>query len=151
MSTPQFDDPASGAGIDLQPLLGRLLLVKPHRIEVGINTSNGVRDATVADVIILDGPEAGTVHESAFIWPKVLQSNLAPTVGTGRFQLGRLAQGIAKPGQNPPWKLEAGNDADRQTAARFLSGSGPAQRQQPAPAAGGGGYGGSNSYDEPPF
>lgn len=144
--TAQFDDPASGVAIDLNPLLGRLLLIKPDRVEKDIQTVRGLADATVADVHVLDGPTAGTVYEQTFLWPKVIQSNLAPTVGTGRFQLGRLIQGIAKPGQNPPWKLEAGNDADRKLASDYLAGNGPTQRPAPAAAPG---FAGSD--DEPPF
>lgn len=121
MTTPQFDDPAEGGGIDLNTLLGRLLLIKPDRVEVGVPTVLGAKDATVADVHVLDGPEAGKVIDNVFLWPKVLQNNIRTTVGTGRYQLGRLGQGVAKPGQNPPWKLIAGDDAERAIATRYLA------------------------------
>lgn len=118
--TDPFENPGHSTGLDMEELAGHLTLIKPIKVEAGINTVNGVRDATVADVHVLDGPDAGTCHKGAFIWGKVLQGQLSSTLGTGRFQLGRIGKGIAKPGQSAPWRLDDPSDADRETARRYL-------------------------------
>ena len=136
----QFDNPGTASALDLAELNGSLLLIKPIRVEVGIHTTLGPKDATVADVHILDGDSAGEVAGEAFIWPKVLQVQLRSLVGTGRWCLGRLGQGVAKPGQSPPWKLADPTDADKDAARRYLNGQAiaapdDAAAEQPATAA----------------
>lgn len=117
----QFGDPGTSNGIDLNSLQGNLLLIKAIRVEYGINTSLGAKDATVADVHVLDGSEAGTVYNEVFIWPKVMQSELKGYVGAEKFALGRLGKGTAKPGQNAPWKMLLASDADKATARSYLA------------------------------
>jgi hypothetical protein len=56
----QFTDPGTSAGINLGELEGSLLLIKPIRVEYAVKTSLGDRDATVADVHVLDGTDSGT-------------------------------------------------------------------------------------------
>lgn len=140
-----FTDPGTASGINLAELEGRLLLLKPHRVEYGIKTSLGDRDATVADVHVVDGPDAGTVSTEVFIWPRVLQGQLRTNLGTGMFCLGRLGKGTAKPGQNAPWKLLDATDADKAAARAYLEKK-PAAATAPAavgaPVA---------DDDEPPF
>ncbi len=116
----EFDAPASAAALNLDEINGRLLLLKPTKIEEGVVTALGTKDATVADVAVLDGGDA-TVLKDVFVWPKVLQAQLKPKVGSGRYVLGRLGQGLAKPGQNAPWKLFDADDADKQVARKFLT------------------------------
>ena len=122
MTTDLFDNPDSATAIDLNALNGRLLLIKPSRVEVGVATSLGPRDATVADVHVLDGDDPAGPRKDAFIWPKVLQAQLRSKVGTGRYVLGRLTQGVAKPGQNAPWKLADATEDDARAARRYLDG-----------------------------
>jgi hypothetical protein len=117
-----FDDPASASALDLTELNGRLLLIEPLRVETGVKTTLGEKDVTVVNLHELDGPSSGEVHEEAFVWPRVLQAQLRPKVGTGRYVLGRLGQGIAKPGQNAPWKLADATDADKELARKYLAG-----------------------------
>jgi hypothetical protein len=119
--TDQIDNPGTTTSIDLGELKGRLLLLKPSRVEVGISTVLGTKDATVAHVHVIDGNDPGQVYAEAFIWPKVLQAQLRPTVGTGRYCLGRLEQGLAKPGQNPPWKLADPTKDDHDKALKYLA------------------------------
>ncbi len=129
----QFDNPGTATAIDLGELNGRLLLIKPSRVEVGVSTVLGAKDATVADVHVLDGPDPGEVLGEAFIWPRVLQAQLRSFVGTGRWCLGRLGQGVAKPGQNPPWKLADPTDTDKESARRYLDGLNVATPDNAAP------------------
>lgn len=107
--------PASTAAIDWEELLGRLLLIYPDRIE-NITTALGAKDCTVAAVHILDGDDPRVIDE-VFVFPKVLQAQLRPFVGTGDPCCGRLTQGTAKAGQSPPWKLDDPTDADLAVAA----------------------------------
>ncbi|HTX96843.1 MAG TPA: hypothetical protein VME67_19500 [Mycobacterium sp.] len=122
MTNDLFDNPASAAALDLTELNGRLLLIQPSRVETGVKTTLGEKDVTVADVHVLDGPNSGEVHEEAFVWPRVLQAQLRPKVGAGRYVLGRLGQGVAKPGQNPPWKLAEATEDDKEVARKYLAG-----------------------------
>jgi hypothetical protein len=117
----QFENPGTTTAIDLEALMGRLLLIKPSRVEVGVSTVLGNKDATVADVHVLDGEDPGQMFGEAFIWPKVLQAQLRSTVSAGRYCLGRLGQGNAKPGQNPPWKLADPTEDDREVARNYLA------------------------------
>ncbi|HWS92873.1 MAG TPA: hypothetical protein VN306_10375 [Mycobacterium sp.] len=121
MANDEFDNPGTATAINLEELNGRLLLIKPSRVEVGVSTVLGNKDATVADVHVLDGDAPGQLYGEAFIWPKVLQAQLHSTVSTGRYCLGRLGQGVAKPGQNPPWKLEDPTEDDKQRARKYLA------------------------------
>ena len=106
---------------------GRLLLIKPLSQEVEVPTANGVKDAVRATVIVLDGDDAPTEHVDAMLYSKVLQGQIRRNIGTGRYNLGRLGQGMAKPGQKPPWKLTDPTDADKDTARAYLD------RQESAP------------------
>lgn len=124
----EFDPSASAAALDLDAINGKLLLLKPTKIEEGVVTALGTKDATVADVAVLDGDDAvavlngddATVLKDVFVWPKVLQAQLKPKVATGRYVLGRLGRGTAKPGQNAPWKLFEADDADKKVARAFI-------------------------------
>jgi hypothetical protein len=119
----QIDNPGTASALDLNQLIGKLLLLKPSHVEVGVKTVLGEKDATVADVHVIDGDDEP--HTAAFIWPRVLQSQLRSTVGTGRWVLGRLGQGVAKPGQNAPWRLADPTDDDHKAAAKYLAGLAP--------------------------
>ena len=98
----QFDDPATATAVDLTELKGTLLLIKPTRVEVGIHTTLGEKDATVADVHVLDGADVGKVHTEVFIWPRVLQAQLRSTVGSGATAWGVSARVSPNPGRTRP-------------------------------------------------
>lgn len=119
--TDLFDAPGSASGLDLNEIEGRLLLVKPLSQETGINTANGVKDAVRADVVVLDGPGAPVEHVDVLLFPKVVQGQVKSNIGTGRYNLGRLGKGVAKPSQKPPWKLADPTDADKDVARAFLA------------------------------
>jgi hypothetical protein len=118
MSNP-FSNPASASGIQWEGLLGKLLLIEPLSLETGINTSNGVRDAVRADVVVIDAEGDGPEElKDTLIFPRVLISQTRSLIG--EKVLGRLAQGEAKPGQNPPWKLLEATEADVEIGVRYL-------------------------------
>jgi hypothetical protein len=120
MTTDPFTTPGSTTRLDYKELNGRLLLVEPRSLEEGVNTSLGVKEAVRADVAVLDGPTAGATYPDSLIFPRVLIGQLRSRVG--QKVLGRLGQGMASPGQNPPWVLSAATDADKKVGVAYLSG-----------------------------
>ncbi|MDA3624286.1 hypothetical protein OU415_02490 [Saccharopolyspora sp. WRP15-2] len=117
----QFDGPGSASGITWADLNGRLLLITPHEKDVMVNTAFGENSAVRADVVVLDGPDAGEEYADTLIFPKVLQGQVKGNAGTGRMNLGRLGQGQKKPGQSAPWMLGDPTDADKEVARRYLA------------------------------
>lgn len=116
-----FTTPAStSGGLDYEANKGALLIVKPLEKKTGVSTSMGPANVIVADVWIVDGPEAGTEYPEMFIFPKVLQSQLAPALRKGDMVAGRLGQKPAtKPGFSPAWILEDPTPADVAKAEEF--------------------------------
>lgn len=132
MST-EFAAPASATGIDWNELNGHLIVVEVESHETGIVTANGERDAIRATVHDIDGQQT---DEDVLIFPKVLVSNLRPRIG--QKVLGRVGQGVAKPGQNAPWILTDAS-ADPQAAAAataYLAARAAGQFTAPATPAG---------------
>ncbi|MEO3922987.1 hypothetical protein ABGB07_03775 [Micromonosporaceae bacterium B7E4] len=114
-----FDSPSSG--VKITEFEGALLLLTPTEQREGINTAFGVADATVTDIAVLDGKDAGQVHSAVLVFQKALQGQLRPKIGTGRMILGRLGRGIAKPGQSAPWVLGDPTEQDKTTARNHLA------------------------------
>jgi hypothetical protein len=144
MSNDPFDSPASATGIRWEELNGRLLLITPLSAETGIKTVHGDADAVRANVVVLDGPEAGAEHRDTLIFPKVLQSQVRANIGTSRANLGRLGQGVKKPGQTAPWRLADPTEDDKNLARSYYAGgvtasADTAEREPATTGAGGGG------------
>lgn len=128
MSTP-FAPPSSPSdGIKWADLAGSLLLIEPLSVETNIQTAYGAADAVRANVVVLDGAQAGTEYNDTLIFPKLLQSQVRSNIGTK--VLGRLGTGQGKPGQSPPWLLSEANEADQQVGMAWLN----RQIAAPAPA-----------------
>lgn len=135
MTNQPFEDPATMTGIDYTALRGSLLLFEVLAVEEikTVHSVPGERDPAVrVNATVLDGPQAGTVLSDALVFPKVLVGQLRPRVG--KMVLGRLGQGQARPGLNPPWTLDAATDTDRAKASSFLAGSRIASASGPAGA-----------------
>jgi hypothetical protein len=120
MSNDPFDSPASSVGISWEDLNGRLLLITPLSKESDIKTDYGIAEAVRANVV--DGPESPTEYRDTLIFPKILQSQVRANINTGRANLGRLGQGVKKPGQSAPWKLSDPTDADKDVARSWYAG-----------------------------
>jgi len=116
--TAQFSPPASAAGIQWENLNGTLLLFTVQAIEKDVSTQFGVTDAIRADVVVLDGPNAGDKHDDTLVFPRALQGQLRPKVGG--MVLGRLGKGVAKSGQNAPWLLAEYTEQDARVAQEWL-------------------------------
>lgn len=116
-----FDGPGSATGIDLKELEGALLLIQPLSYEEGIKTSFGDANAVRANVYVLDGTQKGDEYLDTLLFPKVLASQVKGNCGSGRYNLGRLGKGQAKPGQSAPWMLGDPSDADKDVARAYLA------------------------------
>lgn len=116
-----FHKPATSTGIKWADLKACLLIIEPLSVEQGIKTVHGPSDAIKAHVTVIDGPDAGTVFSETLIFPKLLQAAVRGSIGS--LVLGRLSQGVAKPGQSAPWVLEdaTGSDADVALATPYLT------------------------------
>lgn len=131
-----FAAPASSSGIQFDKIKGSLLVIEPHALETGIPTSFGEKEAVRADVHVLDGDESGETYYDTLIFPRVLITQTKSAIG--KKVLGRLGQGVAKSGQQPPWLLQEATAKDQAAAKTWLA-------AQAAPA-----FSGPTSA-EPPF
>jgi hypothetical protein len=114
--TDMFSPPASTQGISWQDSKGALLLISPLSIETGVSTVHGPTDAIRADIVNLD---TGETFTDVLVFPKVLQGQLRSKLG-GKV-LGRLGQGVAKPGQSAPWTLVDFTPDDAKKAQDYLA------------------------------
>lgn len=114
-----FKDPSTATGLHWPTLRGSLLLFKVVAQERHIATLHGLATAIRGDVTVLDGPLAGTVYTETLVFPRLLQSQLRPRIGS--LVLGRLGQGFAKPDQKPPWTLAPATDDDRAIGMDWLT------------------------------
>jgi hypothetical protein len=107
-----FAAPAEISGFDYKEALGHLLVFDVKNVEYGVKTALGTKDAVRATIHDID---AGTTMEDALVFPLVLLGSLRQRVG--QKVLGTLVQGVAKPGQNAPWKIEDKSGDPRAVAA----------------------------------
>ena len=122
---------AASAGPKPADLQGQLLIFKPIEYRSGIETVNGPADAISCDVINLD---TGETHSDVLFFNIAIRNALRPLIG--QRVLGRIQQGVAKPGKTAPWIIaDASQDpAAIAKAAAFKLGTASAA----APAAAGG-------------
>lgn len=115
----EFAAPSSATGVKWEDFKGALLVIEPHKLEEGVLTSLGAKDAVRADVHVLDGPNAGDTYADTLIFPRVLIGQTRASIG--KKVLGRLGQGNAKPGQNAPWMLSEATPQDQAAAQAWLA------------------------------
>jgi hypothetical protein len=117
-----FSAPVVNEGVKVADFNGHLLIVSPIEFKVNIQTVNGPADAIEVNVIDLDTNEE---HISLLWFNVALKNALKPLIG--QKVLGRIGQGIAKPGKNPPWLLnDATGDADAVAKANaYIAGALP--------------------------
>jgi hypothetical protein len=103
-----FTAPVSNTeGVKVADLNGHLLIVTPVEYRTGINTVNGIAEAIEVSIVDLDTNEE---HHSVLWFNIALRNALKPLIGNK--VLGRIGQGVAKPGKNAPWiLLDATGDA----------------------------------------
>jgi hypothetical protein len=131
MSNP-FAQPATASGINWSEVHGSLVMIEPLSVELGVKTSLGEKDAIRAKIVVLDGDLQGTEFADALVFPKVLIGQLRSRIGSK--VLGRLGQGVAKPGQSPPWRLSEASKEDEALGLAWLNRADFAQPAQLAAA-----------------
>lgn len=109
----------------------KLFVVEPLEFEKDVSTQHGVTDAVRANVFVLTGPESHEEFLDTLIFPRVLVSQTKK--GFGSYVVGRLTQGEAQRGKNPPWLLADATEDDMSKARAFLA----RQAATSAPAPGG--------------
>jgi hypothetical protein len=121
-----FSAPVVNEGVKVADFNGHLLIVTPVEYKTGINTVNGVAEAIEVNVVDLDTNEE---HLSLLWFNVALRNALKPLLG--QKVLGRIGQGAAKPGKNPPWLLidATGDPAAVAKANAYIAGG----IQAPAP------------------
>lgn len=88
-----FGRPTRGAFPKVEELEGRLVLIKPSKVEYGVSGKFGKQDRVTADVIVLDDPDAPDgVDEHADMY--LSQRGLVPTL-----------EKCLKPNAKHPWVL----------------------------------------------
>ena len=114
-----FSTPAGASEIKINDLVGLLLLVKPTEVIDEMTTEIGVaKDVIRADVIILDGDDAGSEYEDVLVFQIALKRALKKVLdGANPYLLGRLEMGAKKPGKSAPY-IFAQPDEDDIAAAR---------------------------------
>jgi hypothetical protein len=102
------DAPSSGDRFVVADHVGSLCIVTVKGHEVGVETSSGVGDVIVADILVVDGPDTGGHYSDAWIFGKVLVGQMKRKIG--RTLLGRFGQGEKQPGKTPAWVLNPTDD-----------------------------------------
>ena len=112
--------PGSGEKVDLKELNGALLFINVKALKRDIETSFGTTDAIACDIAVLDGPKKGETIDDALIFPRVLVGQLTSAVGSADpVIVGRLGQGLAKPGKSAPWVLNDPTPDELATASKY--------------------------------
>lgn len=127
-----FAAPAtSTGGVKPADLNGHLLLIMPIEYKAGIVTSMGEAEAIECEVVDLDTNEE---HTSVLFFNIALRNALRPNIGAQ--VLGRIGQGVAKPGKNAPWILNDAttNKADIDKATAYLAAKATGTFKPAAPA-----------------
>lgn len=116
MST-SFADPSAPGGdkLPLAELSNALLVIEVAEALRDVPTAYGDSDPVRCTVHAIDGVHANKTFDDTLVFPKVLASQLRDKVG--QIVVGRLGQGVAKPGQSAPWTLNSVSAADKETAA----------------------------------
>ena len=127
--------PPSG-GIDFKDHKGSLLVVDVLGVEAHVptvHTKPGEQSPAVrANVYVITGPGESDDYEDTLIFPKVLQGQLKGKIGSK--VVGRLTQGVAKPGQSAPWLIDAATEDDLAKARQWVAARTGAQFASAAPA-----------------
>jgi hypothetical protein len=119
-------------------IIGHLLIVRPLEFVPDVPTTLGPKDAVRCDVSDLNAnnPDGsfGVVYRDVLWFGRVLIGGLRRQIGD--LVLAWMAQGISKPGQNPPFMLtDAMGDTNARTAAQTWLNTHPEFDATTAPAA----------------
>lgn len=124
---------AASAGPKPADLQGQLLIFKPIEYRQGIETVNGPADAISCDVINLDTNQE---YSDVLFFNIAIRNALRPLIG--QRVLGRIQQGVAKPGKTAPWIIVDASADQAAIAKASAYKSGAPATSAAAPAAAGG-------------
>ncbi|MFB4276061.1 hypothetical protein ACBJ59_12255 [Nonomuraea sp. MTCD27] len=134
-----FQQPTAGSNFKAKDHVGHLLLIYVRELRTGIVTQYGPSDAISADVVVLTDQNGPRVEPGVLFFQKPLIGSLRNEVGKDPV-LARLGQGVAKPGQDPPYILNPFDQNDADWATQWLTSVGgnpfqtaPALQQPAAP------------------
>lgn len=124
---------AASAGPKPADLQGQLLIFKPIEYRQGIETVNGPADAISCDVINLDTNQE---YSDVLFFNIAIRNALRPLIG--QRVLGRIQQGVAKPGKTAPWIIvdASADQAAIAKASAYKSGAPATPAATPAAAGG---------------
>jgi hypothetical protein len=112
--------PSAGDKLELATVNGALVHITVQELISDIDTVHGKADAIKCDIGIVDGGRKGETLEDVLIFPKVLVGQLRNAVGaTDNVVVGRVGQGVAKPGKSAPWVLNTPSEADIELAGKY--------------------------------
>lgn len=124
MTTPMFDTPdAPGSGdrfINAEHV-GELLVIRVKEVAHEVVTDAGTSDVIVADVTVIDGPNAGTEYLDAWVFGKVVMGQLKRKVG--RTIVGRWygEPGVKRQGKNVAYQINPATDEETAYATKFMT------------------------------
>lgn len=113
----ELEGAKAATGITWADYLKKLLVIEPLEVEKDIKTQYGLSDAVRANVYVVlsaDGTKF-EAYEDILIFPRVLQGQTRRKIG--KIVAGRLTQGQARKGEDPPWTLAEPNEKDLRAAA----------------------------------
>jgi hypothetical protein len=115
-----FQQPSQGDQVKVADLLGSLTLIWARDYREDVTTAYGPADAVAVDIHVLDGPQGGEKFENTLLFQRALIGSLRSAIG-GEPVLARIGQGVAKPGQSPPYILLPYTPADEALATSYMT------------------------------
>jgi hypothetical protein len=120
--TDDFQNPLRGDQYTCEDHKGVLHLFYPLEHHSGIPTKHGDKECVKTHIVLLDGPNAGTMLREAVVWGSFMVPQLKGAVG-GKAVLGRLGQGQNTKG-NPPWVVLDPTEEDKVLARQWTAANG---------------------------
>jgi hypothetical protein len=115
-----FQQPSQGDQVKVAELVGCLTLIWAREYRENIPTAFGETDAVAVDMHVLDGAKGGEKFENTLLFQRALIGSLKPAIG-GEPVLGRIGQGVGKPGQSPPYILLPYTEQDAALATGYIA------------------------------
>jgi hypothetical protein len=143
-----FDQPGSGGGDRIsaevwRSYVGSLVLFEVKSWKLGVTTANGIADAAVANVHVIDINGGPLYHENAMVFTPAIRDALEEAASRGGGSvLGRITLVQSKQGNRDYPGLDPHTDVDKATARQYLAWRASQGVQQPAAPA---------QQDRPPY
>ena len=116
-----FTGPSAGSEVKITDFVEHLLLVTPTEYRTEVPTVYGIKDAVVADIVVLDADGGPQSHASLYLFQGRLIGQTKTKVGSGMI-LGRLGRdSTPKPGQEAAFSLSEPTEEDKQLARDYLA------------------------------